>query len=95
MKREPLVTAAVVVSIVGAIVALLKSFGVDLTNEQQAAISGFATVISPLLVALLVRPKVTPVDAPAKDPVAGYGAVELLVVVILLVILVLLIAPHI
>ena len=62
MKREPLVSVAVVTSIIGAVLALLKSFGVDITNEQQAAISGLALVVAPLVVALFVRPKVTPVD---------------------------------
>jgi hypothetical protein len=62
MQREPLVSAAVVTSAVGAVLALLHSFGVPLSNEQQAAISGLALVLAPLVVALVVRPKVTPVD---------------------------------
>lgn len=61
VRREPLVTAAVVTSVLGAILALLKSFGVDISAEQQAAISGLALVVAPLLVAVFVRPRVTPV----------------------------------
>lgn len=72
MRREPLVTVAFVLAAVGAILALLKAFGVDVTNEQQAAISGITSVIAPLLVAVLVRPKVTPVaDPPAVRRRAG------------------------
>lgn len=64
MKREPLITVAALTSLVGAVLALLTSFGVDLTDKQQAAISGFALVVAPLVVALVARPKVTPVDGP-------------------------------
>jgi hypothetical protein len=64
VSREPLVTVAVLTSIVGAVLALLKSFGVDISNEQQAAISGLALIVAPLLVAVFVRPRVTPVAKP-------------------------------
>jgi hypothetical protein len=64
VSREPLVSVAVLVAVVGAVLALLKSFGVDITNEQQAAISGVALVVAPILVALFVRPRVTPVVKP-------------------------------
>lgn len=60
MKSEPLVTTAVVTSLVGAVLALLSAFGVPLSHEQQAAISGLALVVAPLVVALVVRPRVTP-----------------------------------
>lgn len=86
MKREPLVTVAFVLSAVGAVLGLLKAFGVDLTDDQQAAISAVASVIAPLLVAVLVRPRVTPVEPGPVD--AGYGLVQALVVVALVLVIV-------
>lgn len=61
MKREPLVTVATVTGIAAAVVALVVAFGLDLTDDQQAAILGFVGVVAPLVVALVVRPRVTPV----------------------------------
>ncbi len=42
------------------VVALVIAFGVDLTNEQQAAIVGLTNVVAPLLAAVIVRAKVSP-----------------------------------
>lgn len=54
--REPVVTA--VLTVVGALVALLVAFGVDLTATQQAAIGGFCAAVVAL--AGVVRHRVTP-----------------------------------
>jgi hypothetical protein len=97
-NREPLVSAAVLTSVLGAALALLKAFGVDITNAQQSAISGLALVVAPLLVALVVRPKVSPVDAPAGRHEAGFAAQGLLILVVLVlaaIALLFYIAPHI
>ena len=52
--------AATIVSLVGAVIALLIAFGVDLTQEQTAAIVGLTNVVAPLVAALFVRAKVSP-----------------------------------
>jgi hypothetical protein len=60
MTREPLVTVASITALIGALIGLVVAFGVDLTGDQQTAILGLTTVAAPLLVAALVRSKVTP-----------------------------------
>lgn len=62
MKNEPLVTRATVTSAVTAILALLVAFGVDLSNEQRAAVLGIAAVVAPLVVAAVTRHRVTPAE---------------------------------
>lgn len=64
--REPVVTAATVAAVITAVVALLKSFGVPITDDQAIAITGLVGVIAPLVTALFARAKVTPI-APPQD----------------------------
>lgn len=56
ISREPVVTAAL--AFVGALMALLVAFDVDLTATQQSAISGFCAAA--IALAVVVRSKVTP-----------------------------------
>lgn len=44
-----------VVSLIGAVLALLVAFGVDLTDEQTAVILGVATAAGPIVTAVLIR----------------------------------------
>lgn len=67
MNREPLITAAIVTSIIGALITLLKAFGVPLTADQQAAISSFVVLVAPLLMAFFARSKVTPLADPRDE----------------------------
>ena len=60
MKREPLITVGTITGIAAAIVALVVAFGIDLTDGQQTAILGAASVVAPLIVAAVCRPRVTP-----------------------------------
>lgn len=62
MKNEPLVTRASITALVAAVLALLVSFGVDLSNDQRTAILGIVGVVAPLAVALVTRHRVSPVD---------------------------------
>jgi hypothetical protein len=64
LARRPLITTATVAALVSAVLALLTSFGVPLTDAQQAAVSGLAAVLAPLFVALVGHQLVTP----AADP---------------------------
>lgn len=56
MSNEPVVS--LVVGLIAATGALLAAFGVDLTAEQTAALSGFA--VAALGLAVYVRSRVTP-----------------------------------
>lgn len=61
MNREPVITAASIAAVVTAIAALLKSFGVPISDEQAAAIVAVVGVVAPLVAAVIARGKVTPV----------------------------------
>lgn len=61
MKNEPVITVAGVTAAVTAVIALLVSFGVDLTQDQQNAILGVVAVVAPLVV-IYARKFVTPND---------------------------------
>lgn len=60
MKTEPLITVASITALVAAIVGLVVAFGVDLSDDQQTAILGFAAVAAPLVVGFVARRKVSP-----------------------------------
>lgn len=61
MNREPVITAASIAAIITAVVALLKSFGVPISDEQATALVGVVGVAAPLVAAFIARGKVTPV----------------------------------
>lgn len=61
VSREPARIRAAIVAIVGAMATLLASFGVNMTDEQQAGIIGLIVAVS-FAVAELTRRKVTPVQ---------------------------------
>jgi len=54
VRHEP----AMLISIVGAIITLLIAYGIDISQDQQAAISGLLF----LLVGGTIRSQVSPVD---------------------------------
>jgi general stress protein CsbA len=67
MNREPLVTTSTVTAVVAALIALLASFGVNLTHDQTIAVLAVVSVTAPLVVALVARRKVTPVADPKAE----------------------------
>ena len=60
MKNEPAVSVGSITAAVAAVLVLLVSFGVPLSDDQQKAILGVVAVVAPLLGAVLIRGKVTP-----------------------------------
>lgn len=62
MNREPVITTASIAAVIVAIVALLKSFGVPISDEQATALVGAVGVVAPLVAAFVARRKVTPVS---------------------------------
>lgn len=60
MKTEPSVLAGTATAVVTAALALLVSFGLGLTDDQQKAILGFVAVVAPIIGAFIVRSRVTP-----------------------------------
>lgn len=73
-SREPAAVIGAVGTAVASVVALVVAFGVDLTGEQQAAILGVVAGVGPLVVGLLIRPKVSAVSTTVAT-VAPSGAV--------------------
>lgn len=55
MQSEPIITAAGVAALVGAGIALLTSFGVPLTVEQEKAILSIVVIVAPLVIAFVAR----------------------------------------
>lgn len=62
MKNEPAVTVASLTAVVTALLALLTAFGLNLSQDQTAAILGVVAVLAPLVSGFITRGKVTPVD---------------------------------
>ena len=75
MSSEPLVTVASITAGVAAIIALLVSFGIPVTPEQQTAILGVVAVVAPIVVALVARERVTP-NTRVVEAVTPAGVVE-------------------
>lgn len=69
--NEPAITAAGASALVAAILALAVAFGAPITSEQKEAILGTAAVVAPIVVALLVRPHVTPQAHIDQVPIAA------------------------
>ncbi|MBT0771827.1 hypothetical protein KIH74_22995 [Kineosporia sp. J2-2] len=67
MTREPLITRAGLTSAVTAVIALLTAYGLDITDDQQAAILGIIAVAAPLIVAVTSRMLVTPIADPRDE----------------------------
>lgn len=68
-KQEPVLYSSLVPVILGAIFALLKSFGVNFTQEQQTAVIGVIIALVPV-VAYFVRQHTTPWNA--ENPLVKY-----------------------
>lgn len=62
MKNEPAITVASITAGVTALLALAAAFGLQLSDEQQAAILGVVAVVAPLVVGFVARRYVTPVS---------------------------------
>jgi len=59
VRNEPVVSAAVITGIVGALLRLLIAFGIDITGEQVEAILDIVTLAAPVIGALIARRFVT------------------------------------
>ncbi len=62
MTKEPLWTVAGITAAASAVIGLLSAFGLDLTEAQHNAILGVIAVAAPVVVALVTRSKVSPID---------------------------------
>ncbi|UFU03423.1 hypothetical protein LQF12_02095 [Ruania suaedae] len=68
MTREPAAIIGAIGTAVGAILALLVAFGIDVTEEQQTAILGVVAAVGPIVVGLLIRGKVSPAPKIDREP---------------------------
>ena len=55
MQKEPLVTIGAIGSLIGAVIVLLQTFGVPITDAQSQAINNLVVIAAPILVALIGR----------------------------------------
>ena len=69
--NEPAITAGGLCALAAALLAVLAAFGLPITPDQQKAILGLVAVIAPIVVALLIRPHVTPQAHIDAVPVAA------------------------
>lgn len=58
MKREPATIIGAITAVVSAVLALLVAFGMDVSEDQQAAILGVVAAVAPLVAGVLIRSKV-------------------------------------
>ncbi len=59
-NRQPVLTVAAVQAALSAVLTLLVSFGVDVTDAQAAAVLGVWATVGPLVFAVWARRHVTP-----------------------------------
>ena len=62
VQNEPVITAAVLSTLVSNAVAIAVALGLDLSADLQTAILGFVNTALPVAFALVARSKVTPVN---------------------------------
>lgn len=62
MKNEPIITVSTVTTVVTATIVLLAAFGLNITPEQKVAITGFAGVVAPIVIAFIARKYTIPVS---------------------------------
>lgn len=55
MDKEPAIIVGTITAIVSAVLVLLQSFGVGITDGQQNAIRGLVAVVAPLIAAFVIR----------------------------------------
>lgn len=65
--REPLLTVGTATTAVAAGLALLVSFGLPISDDQQAAVLGLIAAAAPLVAAFAARGRVTPVASPQDN----------------------------
>lgn len=68
MKTEPALTIGVLGTLIGSIIVLLRSFGVDITEAQESAIKDLALILFPIVTGLVIRSFVVS-PATAKEKV--------------------------
>jgi hypothetical protein len=76
VNREPVLSAGTTSAAIAAVIALLVSFGFDISDDQQSAILGVVAVLAPIVAAIAARPKVTPLSSPrdaAGAPLTAIG----------------------
>ena len=66
VKKEPVVTA---LAIVAAILVLLQEFGIIITPGQYDAIMTLASLVVPIVIGVIVRSKVSPVEKKEEEKV--------------------------
>jgi len=55
MNREPLLTTGAIVALVAAVLAFLKSLGVDISDDTQEALRNVVAILAPVVLAFVAR----------------------------------------
>lgn len=66
-ETKPVLTSTTIVAFVTAVIALFVAFGVELSNEQTAAILGLIGVVAPIVVGVYSSQKTTPLAKPEDE----------------------------
>lgn len=66
-ETRPVFTSTTIVAVVTAVIALFVAFGVELSNEQTAAILGMVGVFAPIIVGIYSSQKTTPLAKPEDE----------------------------
>lgn len=77
MQTEPAAIIGAISMAVASVLSLLVAFGLNITEEQQVAILAVVASVGPLVVALLIRPKVVSpatADQAVADAAGGAAA---------------------
>lgn len=70
LTTEPAVIISGVGAVVEALVVLLITFGVPITEAQKGAIDALVTILLTLLTGILIRGQVTPAIQPIPAPIS-------------------------
>lgn len=55
MQSNPAIAIGTIGTIIGTIIVLLRSFGLDITTDQESALKDFALIVIPLVTGLVIR----------------------------------------
>lgn len=72
LRNEPVVSAAIITGLVGALLRLLIAFGIDISSEQVEAILDVVTLAAPVVGAFVARRFVTRNSAVVEREVDGH-----------------------
>jgi hypothetical protein len=74
MNKEPAITVGSVGALIAAAIILARTFGVPITEDQQAALLAFVAVATPIVAGIITRQFVYAPDTVRKETNEAYVA---------------------